>query len=166
MIARYTNTYADALAFATVHNLRSTPLLAFIFLVALLCAWSWLPTDVAGFVRFVIFVVLELIFFCVLLAFQLLFNAYWFAFNRDSNFLTEHCVELTEFAFVESTAFTRVEIQWPGILAMRAGLGRFFVFEGPGRAHCIPVRAFATRGDFEAFVSQAKEFWHRAKSNA
>jgi hypothetical protein len=124
MLIRYSNTFADALAFATVHNLRSIPLLTFILAVSMWIGWSSLPDDASGLVRVGTFVLMTLLFFIAILVFQLLFNAYWFAFNRDKNYLTDHQAELTESEFVESTTYTRVEIKWPGIFAVRAALGR------------------------------------------
>jgi len=162
MVARYTNTYLDALAFSTVQNLRSVPLLAFVLAIAGFVAWSNLPDDATGLVKAGTFSLMALLIFVALMALQLLFNAYWFAANKDKNFFTEHNVELTETTFIASTAHTRVEIKWAGVFAVRRAFNRLFVFEGPTRAHCIPARAFSLRPEFAAFANRAREYWHRA----
>jgi hypothetical protein len=163
MVVRYTNTYGDALVFATVHNLRSIPLLGFLLAGAVVIVWLSFPDDVHGFPAVVAFAVVTLGVFFALLAFQLLFNAYWFASNRDKNFVTEHSVELTDSAFIESTAFTRTEIKWPGIFHVCRYLNRLFIFEGPNKGNCIPARAFPGRPEFEAFSNEAMKSWRRAK---
>jgi hypothetical protein len=97
---------------------------------------------------------------------QLLFNAYWFAFNRDANFLTEHQVELTESTFIEFTQYSRIELRWPGVLRVCTGFGRLFILDGPAKAHCIPSRAFEDAAAFQAFASRAKERWLAARRDA
>ena len=162
MVARYTNTYLDALAFSTVQNLRSVPLLAFALAVAGFVAWSNLPDDATGLIRMVAFTLVTALVFVALMALQLLFNAYWFAANTDKNFFTEHSVELTETTFVAFTAYTRVEIKWAGVFAVRRFFNRLFIFEGPARAHCIPARAFSLQPEFLAFANRAREYWRNA----
>lgn len=164
MIVRYTNTYLDALAFATMQNLRSVSLLLFVVTAAGFVTWSNLPAEATGFAGAVTFVVATLAFFVVLMAFQLLFNAYWFAANRDRNFLTAHTAELSETSLVVSTLHTRHEIRWAGVYAVRRHFNRLFVLNGPTQAHCIPARAFASRSDFDTFSNQAREYQRRAAS--
>jgi hypothetical protein len=162
MNARYTNTYLDALAFATVQNLRSIPLILFALAIAGFVAWSNLPDDATGLVRAATFSLMTFLVFVVLMALQLIFNVYWFAANKDKNFCTEHNVEITETTFIAFTAHTRVEIKWAGVFAVRRGFNRLFIFEGPARAHCIPARAFALRPEFAAFANRARECWNSA----
>ena len=162
MAIRYTNTYLDALAFCTAQQLRSIPLLVFILAFAVFLAWSSVPDTAEGLLAALVFAVLTAIFFTAMLAFQLLFNVYWVATNGDRSFLTEHNVELTESCFVTSTRYTRVEVQWAGILAIRRSFNRLFVFEGRWRAHCIPRRAFALTAEFDDFASQLVERWKKA----
>src|SRR5258706_13219938 len=122
MHVRYKNTFIDALAFATVQNLRSVSLLGFALLLGALLAWAFIPDDVQGFAAAGTFAVMCLLYFIILLAFQLLFNAYWFALNRDRNFLTEHTSELTQTSFIDSTEHTRIEIKWAGIFTIYSHL--------------------------------------------
>lgn len=164
MIVRYTNTYLDALAFATMQNLRSVSLLLFVIVASGFIAGSSLPDDATGVARAVTFLVATLLFFVVLMAFQLLFNAYWFAANRDKNFLTAHTAELSETSLVVSTLHTRHEIKWAGVFAVRRHLNRLFVLKGPTQAHCIPARAFASRSEFDTFSTRAREYQRRAVS--
>ena len=163
MAVRYTNTYLDALAFCTVQQLRSVPLLAFILAVAALMAWSSVPESAVGFLGVLVFGVLTVLVFTALLTFQLLFNVYWVATNGDRSFLTEHNVEVTETCFVASTTYTRVEAQWAGVFAVRRSFNRLFVFEGRWRAHCIPRRAFTVTSEFDAFVIQVARRWQEAR---
>lgn len=165
IVVRHTNTFVDALAFATAQNLSSAPLLIFTLVGAAIAAWFCMPIEPDMFNKVVFFELFTLTIFATMMAFQLLFNAYWFASNRDKNFLTEHSTELTEPAFICSTVHTRVEINWLGVLAVRVHLNRLFIFESATRAHCIPARAFASRREFEAFASQANYFWHRARQS-
>lgn len=163
MVVRHTNTFLDALAFSTVQNLRSIPLLTFNLAGAAIVSWQVFPDEPDGFLKAVAFSEFTLFLFVLLMAFQLLFNAYWYAWNRDENFLTEHTTELTETAFIASTVHTRAEIKWPGVFAVRQYLNRLFIFEGPTKAHCIPARAFATRAEFDAFAKRAKDHWRRSR---
>jgi len=163
MVVRYTNTFKDSLAFATVQNLSSIPLLVFVLALSAGFAWSSTPDDVQGFRAVAVFSLMTLLMFCVLLAFQLLFNAYWFALNRDRNFLTEHNVEITDSGFIVSTEFTRLEIKWRGVFRVRGYFNRLFIFDGPAKAHCIPARAFLDRLEFKKFTSNVLESWRHAK---
>lgn len=96
--------------------------------------------------------------FVMLYVLQLAGQLLWLVLRDGHAAFAEHTVELREHAVVGSKAGARSEAHWSGVSGISVTVQRVFLDTGSSFVFCIPMRAFASPGDFDAFVECARKF--------
>jgi hypothetical protein len=158
----YKNTYLDALWFNCVHQFMSfrfqalfVALLTFVFLVemgsksqpgfsaALLTTLQW-------------YVVLWIV--------QVLATALMLYSRKNHGFITQHTLEITDAALVETTLYNRTEAYWFGLNEIVRRPGFMAIYVTKAMAHIVPSRAFSSVEERERFFDLVSEKIRVAKA--
>jgi hypothetical protein len=94
---------------------------------------------------------------------QVLLILAWILVHRDKNFSRPRTLELTDRAVIDTTEFTRHEVQWPGIHKVLRTSWCLYLCPTALTAHCVPRRAFPDGEAFARFSSLAFELYTNAK---
>ena len=102
----------------------------------------------------------------LLIAFLLLnrFGAYLGAWTmgrlaRRSGTLREQVLTVADDCFRAESSRGKTEIRWTAVPKIRRTEARLFVYLTPYQAFIVPVRAFGSAAEFEAFADDAVQIW-------
>lgn len=150
----YTNTRRDLRALAAHHypRARSTWVSLGLFVLATTpITVSSLEIDFGPVVNVLTVATIEAILTGILSAFYALIIVIALAFQRHPGILTEHTIDVGPDGLTESTDVNVTMTKWPGVSKVQRTRRHLFVYTGPGMAHIIPRRAFATKDDWDRF---------------
>lgn len=157
----YKNTYWDLVLFNCTHQFLSVRFQALFVIVATLVFLTELGASSGP--TYFDATRTALIWYVVVWIGQMLFTALFVFSRKNRSFITEHTLEVTDAALVETTQFNRTESYWFGLNEIVRRPGFFAIYLSKFMAHVVPSSAFSSAEEKQRFFDIVSEKIRAAK---
>ncbi|MCX7723484.1 MAG: YcxB family protein [Verrucomicrobiae bacterium] len=169
MTISFRNTVRDRLAFAAYHLPRHPLLLLiavgfflWINFTSFVPAFKEMPADKPMVVRFIAFILAELLLVCFIVALIGVIVLLAMISRRNKPLFCQKTITLGEEAFVGESEYGRSEIRWTTVQKLARTRRHIFIYLGQDNAVVIPRRAFESNTQWDAFYEYCLEKTKRA----